>query len=486
MAAGKNVRRGIRPRWKLIVVVLLAALLLTPGIIWAVRYFSPFRIEHIQLVPMPDNRLRMTLEIDATRPCDAVVAYWLPNSRDTLYSVVSKGLRHHAICLTNLEGPRNYQFRVLAVPGDGDSARHSLVHSFQTQPIYQATPYFTLDTLDASVKGELEHSYFLTQILTEPGSAVILNYQGEIVWYAPFKKGVKVSHWTRDRTVLCIVGASKIPFSGGDEIIEMDLNGKVLTDLHTGQGDMDKLVHHEVNKDTAGNIYALTFDKRIVDLRKAGGLAKDTVNGDGIVLFSKSGRKIWEWSVFDHLDPLQDTAIGRRKKDWLHANALYRGQDGNFLISFRNNSQIWKVEYGSGKVLWKLGEGGDFTLSPADRFSGQHAVHINVAGDLMILDNGVKRGLTRAMSFRLDTATRSVARQIDVDLPREYYSASKGSVQLLDGDKLLFSLTDPRVFLVTDMHGKILWRIEVGGDPYRLEAIPDFLNPKPVLHAGAR
>jgi len=367
--------------------------------------------------------------------------------------------------------------------GPGKQFRAGLVHTFSTLPIYQATPYFALDTLDASVEKDIRHTYFLTQILSEPGSAVIFNYKGDIVWYAPFRKGVKVSHWTSAKTVLCIIGAAAIPVSGGDEILEMDLTGKVLTDLVVGKGEMDKLVHHEVRKDDAGNIYALTFDKRTFDLSSVGGLQKDTVSGDGMVLFDPSGHKIWEWSVFDHLDPLKDSAIAKQKKDWLHANSLFRDKQGNFLVSFRNLNQVWKVEYPTGKVLWKFGEGGDFRLGGQDYFSGQHAAHINSDNQLMILDNGVKRRLTRALSFVFDSAAKTARTNINVLLPKQYFNTSKGSVELLDGDKLLFSLTDPRLFLLTDLHGKVLWRVTVGGDPYRIEAITDFLNNKPNMDA---
>ncbi len=466
-------------RKKKVLRIVALALVLVTGIIRAWFYFAPLKIRHIELVATADNRLRMLLKVSTNHSCDAVVAYWQPHSGDTLYSAVSRGTDNHSIYLTNLQGPQKYEFEVLAYSAGRNQSQSSRVHNFSTEPIYQATPYFSLDTLNPVVEKDIRHTYFLTQILTEPGSAVIINYRGEIVWYVPFKKGVKVSHWTADKTVLCIIGAAAIPASGGDEIIETDVTGKVLTDLVLGKGGMDKLVHHEVRKDQQGNIYALTFDKRVFDLSPAGGLKKDTVSGDGIVVFSPLGKKLWEWSVFDHLDPLKDSMIVKRKKDWVHANALYKEESGNFLISFRDLNQVWEVNGRTGGVNWKFGMNGDFELPDADTFSAQHAVHINSRGQLMLLDNGIRRKISRALSFRMDTVSRKAIPDINVALSAEYFSPSKGNVVLLDHNRMLFCLTDPRVFLITDGNGEILWKITVAGDPYRLEPIADFLPDKP-------
>ncbi|MDB5014044.1 MAG: hypothetical protein JWQ25_2246, partial [Daejeonella sp.] len=331
-------------------------------------------------------------------------------------------------------------------------------------------------------KKELKNKYFLTQILTEPGSVVIIDNKGEIVWYEPFQKGVKVSHWTSDKTVLCIVGPEKIPSSGGNEIVEIGLDGKVLTHLEKGKGDMDKLVHHEVRKDKDKNIYALTFVKKVVDLSAVKGQKQDTVQGDGIVIFNKKGKKIWEWSVLDHLDPLKDPNILKNKKDWVHGNALFRLDNGDFLMSFRDLNQVWKIHFKTGKVLWKFGEKGDFPLDSKLIFSSQHYIHPTKENNFMILDNGAKTHISRAMVFNLDEVNK-IAKPVNVvALPAEYYTTAKGSAALFGEkkDKVLFCLTDPRAFLITDLKGKILWKVQVGGDPYRLEEISGFLydNPK--------
>lgn len=433
---------------------------------------APIRIDHIGLSHVPENRLRFKVEVTTNRDSDAYLKYWAKRGGDTLYSKVSENSHRHELWIVNTKGHTDYAFQVVA--STASQKTHSKNYPLETKSIYQATPYFTLEHLDSSFAREIEGRYFLTQILTEPGSAVIIDHKGEIVWYEPFRKGVKVSHWTPEKTVMCIVGAEKVPSSGGDEIVELDLTGKVLTHLQTGKGDMDKMVHHEVRTDKVGNIYALTFDKKVFDLSSVGGTRQDTVKGDGIVIFTRQGKKIWEWSMLDHLDPLSDPNIMKSKKDWVHANSLFREEDGNFLISFRDLNQVWKVDYKTGDVLWKLGEKGDFTLAENELFSAQHYAHINARGELMTLDNGVKKGITRALSFKLNVSGKKAKKELDIPLAKEFYSTAKGNAQLFGNDKVIYCITDPRVFLVTDLKGKILWKIQVGGDPYRLEEAEGF------------
>ncbi|WP_184542066.1 aryl-sulfate sulfotransferase [Mucilaginibacter sp. FT3.2] len=442
-------------------------------------YIYPIKIKSIQLINLPDNRLRFKVRVTANKKCSMYLKYWIRNSNDTLYSDLSTDSVTHTLNVMCTVAKTNYTFVVMA--GNGADTTSSNPHQFATQSIYQATPYFDLQSIDPSIEKEMKGKYFLTQILTQPGSMVIINYKGDIVWYQPFKKGVKVTNWTPHHTILSIVGAEKIPSSGGDEIVETNLAGKEVLHWRVGKGEMDKLVHHELRYDNDNNIYALTFDKRVWDLTKVGGLAKDTVHADGIVVFNRLGHKLWEWSVLDHLDPLKDPLILKHKKDWVHANSLFKDKDGNFLISYRDLNQVWKVEYKTGKVLWKFGEGGDFPLQKNEYFASQHAVHINAKGQLMMLDNGTKTGITRAITFDMNEAAKTAKSTLIVTLPHDYYTTAKGDAHLFDGDKILFCLTDPRSFLVTDKGGKILWDIKVGGDPYRLEEAPGFLMPKPVM-----
>jgi outer membrane protein assembly factor BamB len=82
----------------------------------------------------------------------------------------------------------------------------------------------------------------------------------------------------------------------------------------------------------------------------------------------------------------------------------------NYLISFYNNGQIWKINATSGDVLWKFGKNGDFEIPANAVFDQAHAVHITDKGWLMFFDNGAKQqnfqiiGFYAGQNFKNSTA----------------------------------------------------------------------------------
>ena len=124
--------------------------------------------------------------------------------------------------------------------------------------------------------------------------------------------------------------------------------------------------------------------------------------GDALVDVDQNFNPDWVWNTFDHLD------INRRPMnfpDWTHSNGmLYSSDDHNLLLSMRHQNWIIKINFldgtGSGDVMWRLGEGGDFKLvdatDPTDWFYAQHGTSYftpNTTGvfRLGLMDNGNDR-----------------------------------------------------------------------------------------------
>ena len=136
------------------------------------------------------------------------------------------------------------------------------------------------------------------------------------------------------------------------------------------------------------------------------------VLGDAIIVLDQKWQVSWAWDSFAHLDitrkaTLGDTCAsyetgcplltlvppGTEANDWLHANAVTTTDDGNLLLSIRDQDWIVKIDYAgrTGNILWRFGQDGDFTASgdssePVLFPSHQHDAAL-VGSQLTLFDN---------------------------------------------------------------------------------------------------
>ena len=161
--------------------------------------------------------------------------------------------------------------------------------------------------------------------------------------------------------------------SSGTILREVDLAGKTIREMDTGvlNQKMQQAgflfsptgYHHDVLVLDNGHLIVLVnFRQSFTNLSGLPGTTP--VLGDGLVDLDENWDPVWAWSAFDHLD------VNRHPDglpDWTHANAvIYSPSDGSLLLSMRHQSWVVKIDYnngsGSGNVLWRLGNQGDFAL----------------------------------------------------------------------------------------------------------------------------
>jgi hypothetical protein len=234
--------------------------------------------------------------------------------------------------------------------------------------------------------------------------------------------------------------------------------------------------------------------------------------GDVLIDVDENWNPVWVWSSFDHLD-INRHLMGL--PDWTHSNAvIYSPVDGNILISMRHQSWVLKVDYengaGSGDILWRLGQDGDFELpenDPSQWFYAQHFPYLVTAAgsqmELAILDDGNLRipsgggagcqgfypdCYSRAVIVDLDEATKSAT--VSWQFLPGLYTDWGGSIVTLENGNLDFDLTAPfepalasRVFEVTRSGTpEITWQLDIqGGNAYRAYRIPS-LYPGVTWH----
>jgi arylsulfate sulfotransferase len=221
-------------------------------------------------------------------------------------------------------------------------------------------------------------------------------------------------------------------------------------------------LHHDMLALPNGHWIALG---QITKSVTATGYGTVDVAGDVLMDIDPSGDVVWAWSAFDHLD-INRHLFGL--PDWTHSNALVYTADGNLLLSMRGQSWVLKIDYadgaGSGKILWRLGQQGDFAVVGGDPSSWFYAQHyptvLNVNGSHMTLslfDNGNFRidstGVacgssasapacyTRAAILQVDEAARTAS--VQWEYAPGFYSFWGGAVTVLSNGNVEFDSSEP-------------------------------------------
>jgi hypothetical protein len=335
----------------------------------------------------------------------------------------------------------------------------------------------------------------------------VTDLQGNIIWYYDVGAGnysFPIRPMTNGHFLLGLM----------TELREIDLAGNTVRGIPAEQvnaGLQQKgyafnvtVFHHDAIVLPNGDWVAIAqVDKNFTDL--SGYPGTTDVEGDAIIDIDPNGNVAWAWLAFDHLD-VNRHLFGL--PDWTHSNALvYTQNDGNLLLSMRNQSWILKIDYengsGSGDILWRLGNEGDFALSggdPKDWFYGQHFPSpVTINGPQMTLavfDDGDERFLdengdmcgtqgneacfSRATIFQIDENTKTAS--LDWQFSPGLYTFWGGSINQLPNGNVEFDLSEPfpqdptssQVMEVSQtLNPEVVWQMNiVGGNAYRAYRIP--------------
>lgn len=434
------------------------------------------RILNISIGTHSNNELKIQIDVTTSNDLQVYAEYWADKKgiQNKVTSPVSKAGLSHSLVLCNISPETDYSFQLVTL-ADGEKKTSKTYH-FKSRKL----PEWLQKQFKANFqKPELlpqnfKKGFLLMGKRETPGVAYIVDYKGNLRWYHTVEgTGFKVTHFTKDQSIIAILGKNNEPTSYGSEILEINLQGDTLTHIKKGQGDFKQVIHHEIIKKSTNEIVTLFVDERITDLTAIGGKKQDTINGDGILILNKKGKQLWKWSVFDDLDPMKDKDLLKTKKDWMHANSLNYDKDGNFLISFYNNGQIWKVDAKTGKVIWKIGKNGTLSQNEDSNFSQAHAAHLNPEGSLLFFDNGVDKKQSSVFALKVNEKDRSVQLDFQIKLPKEIYNDRMGSAYMIDKETILCCCSKRHITVLTNKKGVLLWALESEIPPYRVEFIEE-------------
>lgn len=326
-----------------------------------------------------------------------------------------------SILVAGMRGQSIYHMRAEVVLDNGATFNDS-DHTFQT-----GTPPGTSPVTITVPNGQTPQSgieMYETAVPHESAQAFATDLQGNVIWTYTHSDGTTqdivqpIKPMPNGHFLVLISYASSsqlhnVPIKSGtiDVVREIDLAGNTirqiaLSDLSaalTAKGYTFTLgsFHHDVLILPNGHWVLLVSEYKSFN-NLPGYPGTTNVLGDLLVDVDTKGQPVWVWDSFAHLD------INRHPylfPDWTHSNSLlYSTDDHNLVLSMRHQNWVIKIDYedgaGSGNVLWRLGEGGDFKLvngvDPTDWFYAQHGLDYfsaNTSGvfRLGVMDNGDDR-----------------------------------------------------------------------------------------------
>ena len=283
---------------------------------------------------------------------------------------------------------------------------------------------------------------------------VVVDARGAIVWY-------------QRRTT---VGAMRRPNGNfvfsviNHGLVEMSPDGTIVTELIT------EPIHHDVIATPQNTVYYLAYDEKIV--------GADTIVGEAIWEWDPElGTDSKRWSAWDHLSYEENQGGDSKASDWLHANALAIGPDGNILMSLRFLNQVISIAPDFAAIEWRLGgTNASIIAEGTAEFWGQHtAAELASTGGRRILmfDNGTHlRGFSRALELEIDpdsgTSTkvwefvpRNLNHSFIVGLARRLTNGNT-YVSFGAGPGVLASRGPVEAYEVRQ-DGTVAWHIQLGG-----------------------
>jgi len=394
----------------------------------------------------------------------------------------------------------NSPYLLTAQTNTGGVVTNGTTIGFQTGTPTVTFPGITIPVAATSADSLGDHVLLTDGLLASHGFPLATDLNGNVIWYyaafaSPDQSGSILTRVVAGGTMLVIANGinSANSVTSGQILREIDLAGNTVRETNATRI-QEQLVamgrqssctmgsttclfgafHHEAIRLPNGHTMAFGDVEQMFRKGTQGSTGPVDIIGDMIVELDQNFQVVWSWSAFDHagggtqLDIKRPAVLGETctpgqggcppiylasvANDWLHSNSLqYRTTDHNLIMSLRHQDWVIKIDYqdgqGTGNILWRLGNGGDFSIISTDPwpwFSHQHDAGFEANGVFDVFDDGNTRvtdnpGVTensRGQAYEVDETNMVATQILNADLG--VYSKALGSAQLLSNGNYHF------------------------------------------------
>ena len=388
------------------------------------------------------------------------VTSWIEFGRDDSYGFEAAGRRsgygNYEAWLMGVGPQTDLHFR--AGVADDDQQAYTDDHTLTTGSAHpDLPPIEVLGTADQLPDGGL----IATTLVQNPPAAVILDAQGEYVWWSiregSENAGVSASELSHDGESVLFIDFDT-PAGDDDEVkdcrfVRAALDGSDQVTFPVEEG------HHDFTELADGTLAFLLFDVRTSQESDL------PITGDLILETSADGTTTREvWSTWDTLPVvIDDESV--TPWDWTHANSIVHDEGtDSYYVGLRTLGSIVSVDRGSGEQLEVIG-GDESDFSTIDGQTGffRHQHRYNLLDDgIVVFDNREDEPEgSRAVELSL-VRTSGLAEEVWSHRPDPpLHSHSLGDVwRLPSGSTLITWSTEGEIHAVND-DGERVWGLAV-------------------------
>ena len=421
----------------------------------------------------------MHVQWKSDRPGRSYVEYGLDGALDLRTPSVEDTDTDHSLALLGLKAGRTYSFRAVTETNDGEALRSDIGSIEVPLPPPELPALYVSELDEAAMQAG---GFVLTSLLLEgPSWTIILDRDGDIVWYfsAGEGLGVPTARLSEDgRSVMMLTN---------DLDLESD-RGAVLRVALDGQSvESTRLLasHHDFVELPDGRIAWISAEVREVvigdqTLSVVGDqilAAQEGVEQDPEVLFNFFDDYASVWPPCNHFDDVVFGLTG--SKDWTHVNSLMVDEAGeNLLLLSKNFDARLRVDLSSGAMVEQIG--GRYATRPfADDATAWSHGHMSDSyeGGMLVFDNGYHHSpaVSRVVEYAWDGPDDALSEVWSYADPDGRFITLLGDARKLPNGNVLISWTSAGLLTEVTPAGEVVWRVdtEVGHNFARLRWIED-------------
>ena len=312
----------------------------------------------------------------------------------------------------------------------------------------QEPGYFLLSVRRRALGRAIDLTPAQTRFMLDWGLLLALDVRGRVVWYYESPDRIAGISRLKNGNILYNTAdgvAREIDFRG---VVQRQLVSQRARDLGAKGLAVDaRIVHHLPHEMPDGNFLLFTAEQRRIEdgfldeFDPALPRGPRDVVGDTVAIVDReTGKKVWTWNTFDHLDTgrigyTEGTYWWTRgfpgSFDWTHGNgADFDAKNDAIIFGLKFQDAIFSVDRKTRRINWILGEPTDWgpladrTLKPVgEPFRWPWRMHnprVSGKGTIVVFDNGTHQArpprrpkapnevFSRGVEYEVDPVARTV------------------------------------------------------------------------------